>query len=619
MKLLSSIFLMLFCISSYAKDGILKNLETVNKCWTEQHDLPALSSLNTHNFSDHDWIKLHLSLVEQTLRHRSTAHLSAFQKANRFSALDRLHEYWQQGNFPINDQYAYRTPIFIDRYDNFCAVGYLVKATGYEYISRMIASKTNLAYVREMDYPELNTWAKEYGFTTDELAWIQPSYGPHSTRKIEPLGKGTNGDVNELYVNNTGDALYVGGSFTQVDSSITVGNIAYVTESGGIYTWHDLGGGVNGTVYAIQEFGGHLFIGGSFTMAGSTAVSNIAYWDGASWHAAGCIYGTVKDLIVYNNELYAAGDFDICAAMADVDIAKWDGTMWGYLPNANGLVMGHVNTLEEYNGALLMGGNFSILNDTMNIVKWTEANGYELFTTSIKNEVMDIGIFKDSVYAVCKKTSPTDSNLMLTLSGNDWLPLSNSPLITAMQYSVNDSFTINTIASQEDTLLAAGHFYMAGLMTDIVNSIDVYNMNNWFLVDNAINKMIVFKNDLIVGGSFINGHHKTNQMAPAYTTTLNHIGRKNNGPTTSVNDISAKSNLLKIYPNPVSANEKITIENTIGAKHALIKSISGATVFETYSAQAIDHMQLPHIAAGTYFLELRNNKGEKAVSRMVIK
>lgn len=619
MKFLSSIFLMLLCISGYAKDAILKNLVTVNKCWTEQKDLPPLSSLSTNNFSDRDWIKLHLSLVEQTLRNRSTAHLSAFQKANRITALDRLHEYWQQGNFPINDKYAYRTPIFIDGYDNFCAVGYLIKATGYEHISRMIAAKTNLVYVREMSYPELTTWANEYGFTTDELAWIQPSYGPLTTRTTEPLGKGTNGDVNELYVNNTGDTLYVGGSFTEVDSTINVGNIAYITENNGIYTWHDLGGGMNGTVYAIQEFQGNLFVGGSFSMAGSTSVSNIAYWDGASWHSAGCIYGTVKDLIVYNNELYAAGDFDVCAAMADVDIAKWNGTMWGYLPNANGLVMGHVNTLEEYNGTLLLGGNFSILNDTMNIVKWTETNGFESFTTSIKNEVMDIGKFKDSIYAVCKKTSPTDSNLMLILSGNDWLPLSHSPIITNMRYFINDSSVINTIAVQQDTLLAAGYFNIYGLMNTIENSVDVYNTNNWFLVDNAINKMILFKNELIIGGKFINGSYSMGLVTPYLTTKLNHIGRKSYFSPTSVNDISGKNQSIKIYPNPVSANETITIENNISAKHALIKSISGTTVFETHSAQAIDKIQLPHLASGTYFLELRNNKGEKVVERVVIK
>ncbi len=619
MKILNFIFLMLFCLTGYAKSDVYSQLVTINKCWTEQKDLPPIPSLPTAHYTDREWIQLHLSLVEQTLRSRSTAHLSPMQKANRLTALDRLHDYRLQGNFPINDRYAYRTPIFIDAYDNFCAVGYLIKATGYEPVSRMIAAKTNLAYVREMNYPQLNLWANDYGFTTDELAWIQPAYGPLTTRTTEPLGKGTNGEVNELYVNDAGDKLYVGGSFTEADSSVQVGNIAYITENNGIYTWHDLGGGVNGPVYAIQEFQGNIYVGGAFSMAGSTAVNNVAYWDGNAWHAAGCTYGTVKDLIVYNGELYAAGDFDICAAMMEVNIAKWDGAMWGYLPNAGGIVNGHVNTLEEHNGALLLGGNFSVLNDTVNIIKWTTSNGFETFATSIKNEVMDIGKFKDSIYAVCKKTFPTDSNLIHKLSGNDWLPLHQSPILESLYYSVNDSTAINTVAAQGDTFLAAGHFHILGLMNSIENSVDVYQTHNWFWVDNAIHKMILFKNELIIGGKFINGFYSVGLSGPPIPTKLNYIARKSTLIPTSVRDVTGNATVVKIYPNPAGAGETITLENNIAANHALMKSITGATVFELREAQAISHIRLPQLASGTYFIELHNKKGDKALQRIVIK
>lgn len=614
MKIISSIFLMLLCLCSYAKDDVYTNLVGVNKCWTEQKDLPVLTSLSTDKYHDRDWIKLHLSLVEQTLRNRSTVHLSLSQKANRLTALDRLHEYRLQGNFPVNDKYTYRTPIFIDDRDNFCAVGYLVKATGHEHVSRMIAANTNLAYVREMNYPELNKWANDYGFTTDELAWIQPSYGPVGGCGTEEIGKGTNGDIYELYVNNTGDKLYVGGSFTEADSSVSVNNFAYVTEAGGTYTWHDLGGGVNGTVYTIQEFQGKLFVGGSFSMAGSTPVNNVAYWDGTSWHEAGCIYGTVKDLIVYNNELYAAGDFDVCAAMSDVNIAKWNGTMWGNMPFVNG----HVNTLEEYNGALLLGGSFSILTDTMNIIKWTEANGYETFSNNIKNEVMDIGIFNNTVHAVCKRTAPDDSNLIQVLSGNTWSEFSG----TIDNHIANNLLTgFYTFCAQNDTVLIGGDFEAFGMMYDpmvrhVLNLYDVPttwgNSGNWFMVDDAVHKMVVFKNEVVFAGKFKNG------MNNFLLTELNHIGKKKTYPLTNVNEVT-QAKPLKAYPNPVSANSIIKVENNIQATQGIIKNINGATVFETHHARAIDEIQLPLLASGTYFLELRNSKGEKAVERIVIK
>ncbi|MBW7914270.1 MAG: hypothetical protein H3C54_11390, partial [Taibaiella sp.] len=219
MKTIVTLLLLCITYTGFGKSKpAYEKLCEVNKCWTEQPDVNQLAYPEYDNRSEHEWIRTHLSLVEQTLRARSTSHLSAQQQANRLNALAHLNQYWHEGNFPVNDQYNYRTPIFIDKYDNFCAVGYLVKATGFEQVSRKIAAQTNLAYVREMNYPELFAWATEYGFTVDELAWIQPGYGWVSYAK--PMGKGTDGEVYELYVDKAGDKLYVGGNFGKVDSTI---------------------------------------------------------------------------------------------------------------------------------------------------------------------------------------------------------------------------------------------------------------------------------------------------------------------------------------------------------------------------------------------------------------
>src|SRR5690606_36318311 len=104
----------------------------LNTCWAEQTDIDNLSYPEFENRTERDWIRTHLQLLEQTLRARSTEHLTTAQKANRLAALDQLNSYSKVGGFPINDEYNYRTPIFIDKYGNFCAVGYLVKATGHE-------------------------------------------------------------------------------------------------------------------------------------------------------------------------------------------------------------------------------------------------------------------------------------------------------------------------------------------------------------------------------------------------------------------------------------------------------------------------------------------------------
>jgi len=619
MKNLLLFFSLFVTFSASANENVFAHLKTINTYWSQQKDLSELTAFATENYTDRDWIRLHLSLVEQTLRNRTVNSLNATQRANRLHALDCLHNYWQQGNFPINDQYSYRTPIFIDRYNNFCAVGYIMKATGYENISRKVEATLNLAYVKNIPYSELKSWASDFGFTVDELAWIQPSYGPLADRKVAPLGKGTNGNIYELFVNENDDTLYVGGNFTQADSSVNVGNMAYVTENNGIYSWHDLGGGVNGTVYAIQEFQGNLFVGGSFTMAGGVPATNIAYWDGNVWHSAGCIYGTIKDLIVYNNELYAAGDFDVCAAMSEVNISKWDGTMWGQQLQ---MLEGHVNTLEEYDGALFLGGHFSYLGDTVNIIKWTAANGYEKFDNGIENEVMDIGKFKDSVYAVCKKISAADSfHLIQKLSENSWTPLDHYPIKEIMENSFYDSFIINTMCVQDDTLVVAGNFTLLTLMSSIVNFLDIYNLQNFntIYVDSAINKMTLFKNELIIAGNFNYGFKPTTGMGQYERTTLNHIGKKLNERITSVPEIANAPRTLHLYPNPITRGQTLYIESDFQANEYTLRSVDGRMIQKNSRQAPLKEIQLPEISSGLYWLELANKNGEKSTQKLIIK
>ena len=151
MRVLVSIFLSFLFLTSYGNNATYKKLTEVNKCWADQPDVRPAMLPGYAALTEREWIRTHLSLVEGILSNRNTDHLSSAQKHNRAKCLSLLHGYWLSGNFPVNEDYATRTPIFIDKYDNFCAVGYLVKATGNEQVSRMIAAKTNLAYVKEMN------------------------------------------------------------------------------------------------------------------------------------------------------------------------------------------------------------------------------------------------------------------------------------------------------------------------------------------------------------------------------------------------------------------------------------------------------------------------------------
>ena len=560
---------LLFVSNAKSTNPAYAKLCDVNKCWTEQKDIATLNYPTNTNYTERKWIAIHLQLVEQTLRSRSTTHLTEAQKKNRLAALDHLNTYWKSGAFPINEDFSYRLPIFIDKHDNFCAVGYLVKATGYESVSRMIASKTNYAYVREMNYPELGIWAKEYGFTVDELAWVQPGYPP--ARYAASIGNGTDGEVVELYVDKSGQKMYVGGAFTNVDGTIVANNIAYVTEAAGAYTWHKMGSGVNGKVNAIIEFRNKLFVAGKFTSAGGAGVTNVAYWDGANWiSGAGCLWGEVKQFIEYNGDLYACGSFDVCAALADINFAKWDSTYktWTQLPGLSG----QVNTMQVVNGDLVLGGNFKYNNKNTNIIKADGKGGFTNFSNTIEHEVMDIEEFNGNVYAACKKVA-SNKDLLKKLVGSSW---QTQTIFSST--SMHPILSYNTLCIENDTLMMGGDFtYTPMLGTFIKNNIDVTpyvtssstGTDYSFIVDSTINKMVVFKGSVIAGGKFKYGYSKLQ--------VLNGIARKSYNNPVNVSTVTLDESSFDIYPNPTT-NNIVTIENDIHATTFVLTDVSGKTV-----------------------------------------
>jgi hypothetical protein len=606
MKYLITFCLLLWGFTSRSETATFNKLAEVNTCWKEQQDI-NINALPAYQYlTETGWIKLHLALVEQILRKRSVSGLTPQQYRNRFSALDDLYEYWLAGKFPQNENYSYRTPIFIDNHNTFCAVGYLVKASGNESVSRMIASKTNLAYVREMNYPELDQWAADYGFTKEELAWIQPGYPP--TQQAAKVGNGVDGEVHELYADEAEGKLYVGGSFVKVDGNIIASNIAYVTEQNNVYTWHKMGGGVNGPVYAIAKFDGKIFVAGNFTMAGYESVTNVAYWDGTDWHSAGCTYGEIKDLIVYKNELYACGDFDVCAALSDVNVAKWNGTMWQQMPG----LTGRVNTMEVMGDDLVLGGAFLYGSDTSNVVRWNAQSYYHAFDNSIGNEVMDFEWYHDTLYAACKHTMPVQlTNTLMQLSGNEWkAPTSLSFLEFS---STMGATSFNTLCVDGNSMMTGGNFRylpMTGIYGDNCIAITNGQINgNWFLLDSAVNKMVRFKGQLFAGGKFKHGGEFS-------TIELNGMARR--GATLHIPELRDDYK-VNIFPNPVNGRT-IIIENNFEADQLILTDISGRQLLSRpLKAKTVkQQVTLPAVASGVYIIGISNVKGEKILKKVVV-
>jgi hypothetical protein len=606
MKNILVFILILIAGNSYGGLSIYQKLSEVNKCWMEQKDIIVPELDNNHTLNEKDWIQLHLALVEQTLRSRQSNHLDIAQQINRARCLDILHRYGQEANFPINEDYAYHTPIFIDKYNNFCAVGFLIKETGHEAISRRISAQTNLAYVREMNYPELGKWAEENGFTIDELAWIQPAYPPQS--RCQKVGNGVDGFVQELYVDTTTQQLYVGGKFLQADKSFVANNIAYVTENAGVYTWHKMSDGVNGQVNAITKFDGKIFVAGSFSTAGGVAADNIAYWDGSIWYSAGCIDGVINDLLVFEGALYAAGEFKSCAADIGRNFAKWNGSTWTIIAG----IEGRINTMEAYKGSIVLGGRFDF--DTsvnINAIKWNGTGSFQRFDNEVMNEVMDFEIYKDTLHAACKKGIVNDSvQLLQKLYHNIWVNL-----IESGSYLIGlevDSFSLNTLCAESKAINFGGYFFASDGMMWGLNTFSFGSY--WVNVDSVVNKMLLFKGELILGGKFKTGMEY--KKASFDTVELNGITKrlpwKLSLPESKNHEV-----VITVYPNPASSGKIVYVDNNYVTSEYTISTIDGKQC-SIGRLSNIGEIQLPQLAAGIYFISLRNAKGDRAVSNITI-
>jgi hypothetical protein len=69
-----------------------------------------------------------------------------------------------------------RSPVFIDERDVHCAVGYLMRESGWGTEAREIAAADNHVLVERVTSGPLVDWIVRSGLTQDEAAYIQPAY-----------------------------------------------------------------------------------------------------------------------------------------------------------------------------------------------------------------------------------------------------------------------------------------------------------------------------------------------------------------------------------------------------------------------------------------------------------
>jgi hypothetical protein len=133
----------------------------------------ALARLETAD--DHTWSKAKRSDRREKLL------------AMRYVQLRRLAGYRDRGLFPLNEgQSIQPVPIFVDEHDTACAVGQLMRWSGWDEDVSSINQSNNFVYVPDVSGGPINEWILDSGLTIEEAALIQPGYGWMYTRPAIP-------------------------------------------------------------------------------------------------------------------------------------------------------------------------------------------------------------------------------------------------------------------------------------------------------------------------------------------------------------------------------------------------------------------------------------------------
>jgi hypothetical protein len=160
--------------------------------------------------------------------------------------------------------------------------------------------------------------------------------------------------------------VFLGGSFEIDDAGADRARFYIGTWDGA--KLQSVGAGLDGTLYALEPFGGRLIVGGAFTQAypdsatGAPGIrtGGLAAWNGTHWSQVGGVAmrgGVVTVATAVKGRLYIGGRFSQVGDMSARNIAVFDGAVWK--PLGSGLVSRDVWAIAANDVGVFVGGDIS--------------------------------------------------------------------------------------------------------------------------------------------------------------------------------------------------------------------------------------------------------------------
>ena len=282
-------------------------------------------------------------------------------------------------------------------------------------------------------------------------------------------GQGLDGIVNAVAVGGTN--VYVGGSFTKA-GSVNATNIARWDGTG----WSALGSGVNNQVYALAVHGTQVYAGGKFTQAGSVNANFVAKWNGSSWSALGSganngVSGYVYALAARTDGpagVYVGGPF-VSANKSDGSsltvnyVAQWISNSWSTLGTGVG---GTVYAITASGSNAYVGGNFTSASPVSanHIARWN--NGWSALTNffggqdGVNGYVNAIAVSGSNVYVGGNFTGAAGGASATNIAMYDCSSIPGIPTWRGVGGGLND--VVRTMAASGTNVYVGGYFTMAG-------------------------------------------------------------------------------------------------------------------------------------------------------------
>lgn len=587
-----------------------KHLLDVNKQW--QYHTDAAPSSAPKFVCDNDRIQFHLQMVEKHLREHTPQGFSEKALRNRMELLDVLHQYHTTAIFPTNTGHAHRQPYFIDDYGVYCAVGYLISKSGNDALAQEIHRKQNYAYIKEITVDGVLQWADEYGFTIDELAWIQPGYMANTS--FAPLGDGTDAPVDNLY--SYGQGMVFTGTFNQV-------NGLPCAKIGRYYNGNlsCIGNGIDGTVKDIGfKYDGmsqtqHVYAAGKFMHNGNSYP--IAVYDNNDWNYISMTQvadAKAEAIRMMGNGWLVAISYPALVDKQEIwflsNSFTWTkkATINGVVKDIEGFAAGHV-IAGAFNSVMVHTNNGNILMPTDNIVfvPYQSDDWQPLLSSQISDTVLAIKYVGDALY-FAGTCSPGGNEVCLTRYYNQTL----QPLVTpTMIGDITNPKSINTVDLYNNTdLLLGGDFIINGFMYSGQN-LALYNLTYHSLMPHAVfNQKVTgvaqVNNEWLVGGHF------TENLG---TPNLNHLAKIVQS-NFSVDEANATT--FTVYPNP--ASETITAATSSNISTVSVLDLTGKEVIK-YNTTSTGHtyqFDISMLTPGMYIMVMKAENGASANTKFLV-